>query len=91
MGRYIPLSILLLVLLESYSQNPDASTWRHIDTSIEKKKNLSEIYDLVQELKQEARAGKKYFNVARCYHYEVLIADQRTEDTFYFRNSAAYD
>src|SRR5690349_1721642 len=91
MGKYILLIILLFFILAGYSQDFDTATWNHIDTSVEKKKNLSDINALVGQLKQKAWAEKKYFELARCYYYQVKIADQRTEDTFYFRNSAVYD
>lgn len=91
MGKYILLASFLFSIITGYSQDFNAATWNHIDTSIKKKDHLSDINDLIQQLRQKAWAEKKYFDLARCYYYEIQIADQRTEDSFYFRNSAVYD
>ncbi len=83
---------ILLFSLRCYSQGDfRSSTWHHIDTSVLKKKNLSEVYNLVQRLKQKALAESNYYQTAHCYYYEMLIADQRTEDSLYFRNSSFID
>jgi len=91
MNRSMLLAAFLFTILRAYPQDFSATTWLHIDTSITKKKDLSAVYDFVIQLKQKALAEKKYFDAARCYYYQVVIADQRTEDSFYFRNSALID
>jgi len=81
MSRTILVIVFFLGIFRSYSQDPGAATWRHIDTSIAKKKNILDVYDLVQQLKHKAFTEKKYFNVARCYYYQ--IAKQRIlQDAF---------
>jgi alpha-2-macroglobulin len=91
MRRFILLMALVFPFFSSYSQNFDIKTWQHIDTCVVKKKNLSEVSVLIQVLKQRAFSEKKYFHLARCYYYQILIADQKTEDSLYFLNSAFLD
>ena len=67
------------------------STWLLIDTSISRQRNLTDIAELVESLKTKALAEKKYFHAARCYNYLLEITDRKTEDTFYFKNSAFID
>jgi len=68
-----------------------ASTWMLIDTSISRQSNLTDVAELVENLKAKALAEKKYFHAARCYNYLLQITDRKTEDTFYFKNSAFID
>lgn len=91
MGRPLLLIGFLLFFSTVHADGFDSTTWIHIDTSIKKKRNLSAIYNLVLQLRQKSFSEQKYFDAARCYYYQVLIADQRTEDSFYFRNSAVFD
>ena len=91
MIRPVLLTGFLFLFFSSYSQEFSINTWRYIDTSIERKKNLLEVSTLVQQLKQKAISEKEYFQMARCYYYQMLITDQRTEDSLYFRNSAFID
>ena len=94
MGNYLFKSLFFfftLFHLSGYSQVDSEAMWRYIDTNIAKKKNLSDLNSLLQQLKQKTIADKNYFQAARCYFYQLVISDQRTEDSFYFRNSAFID
>jgi hypothetical protein len=94
MSKYLLRSVFLffsLCHLSSYSQVDPGTIWRYIDTNIAKKNNLSDLNSLLQQLKQKTIADKNYFQTAHCYFYQLLISDQRTEDSFYFRNSAFID
>ena len=87
-------SIIITFLLYSAVQaqtdfSPEA--WHHIDTSIQKKKNLADVLGLVRNLREKAGQQNEYFIVGRCYNYELKIADIRTEDTLWFKNSAFID
>ena len=91
MGRYFALIAFLVVSYYGYSQDAGPATFLRIDSFVSKKKNLSDVSRELQALKQKALGEKRYFVAARCYYYLVLIADQRTEDSLYFRNSAIID
>ena len=92
MPEYVVLWTILFHCIQCYSQpGITAATWEHIDTCISKKKNLSVISDLLHQIRQDAMIEKNYTHVARTYYYQILIADQRTEDSLFFRNSASID
>jgi|CXWL01.1.fsa_nt_gi uncharacterized protein YfaS (alpha-2-macroglobulin family) len=75
-----------------FAQNDfSAKTWHFIDTSITKKAKLDDLLSIVNTIKIKADQEQKYFYSARCLNYRMLIADLRTEDTFYFKNSAFID
>ncbi len=89
-------AILILVALlycpSSYAQHDlSAKTWHFIDTSVARKRNLSDVLALLRELRQQALNERNYYQVARTYEYELMINDQRTEDSMYFKNSAFID
>ncbi|HEX2629540.1 MAG TPA: MG2 domain-containing protein, partial [Chitinophagaceae bacterium] len=90
MSKYLAIAFLLLQL-NAYSQQPTANTWRYIDSSLIVQKNIGDIDSLVRQLGAKAMADKNYFTAARCYQYRITIADMRSEDSFYFRNSAVID
>src|SRR5690349_4654135 len=91
MGRFLVLVYFQFFISSALSQDFHQSTWYHIDSSVEAKRNLSDISALLDRLNQKAWQEKKYFDLARTYYYRVKIADLRTEDTMYFHNSAVYD
>jgi alpha-2-macroglobulin len=92
MGRFFIAAIILLFSFDNYAQSGISDyTWLHIDTSIARKRNLADIDSLVSSLRQKAWAEHRYSDIARCYYNQIRIADQRTEDSFYFRNSAIID
>jgi alpha-2-macroglobulin len=68
-----------------------AKTWHFIDTSIANKRNLSDVLELVRQLRQQATKANNYYQVSRTYEYELMISDQRSEDSLYFKNSAFID
>ncbi|HET6995922.1 MAG TPA: MG2 domain-containing protein, partial [Chitinophagaceae bacterium] len=91
MSRVFLLIGWILSFLSTYSQDFRASDWRRIDSNINEKSHIVDVAQQLQELRQQALAKKKYFQVARTYFYQLRIADQRTEDSFYFRNSVFID
>lgn len=90
--KAILFSIILFIGLSAYTQNEFSSeTWRFIDTSIQKKRNLGDVLKLVNDLRKKAYLEQDYFTAGRCYNYQLQIADLRTEDTLWFKNSAFID
>jgi len=89
------LVIIFLFLLSSNSMlaqaDFSAKTWHFIDTSIAKRRNLVNLTVIINELQQKAMAAENYFYYGRCLDYKIQLADQRTEDSFYFKNSAIID
>jgi TonB-dependent SusC/RagA subfamily outer membrane receptor len=84
--------ILLLQTLSGYSQqNPITDTWRNIERSLRSKNNLEATRNRLLQLKREAIENKDQASLARAYCYLMLLQDQKTEDTLYFRNSAFID
>ncbi|MBE7174038.1 MAG: TonB-dependent receptor plug domain-containing protein [Williamsia sp.] len=88
--------LLLVCLLLStglcFGQNKaDRRTWSGIESAIRDKKNLQLVYDTVSLLKQQALQTNNLAVAGRCMFYLMQIADQRTEDTLYFKNSLFID
>ena len=92
MGKYLLLCCFFLLSIFSFSQEEKGKiSWAFIDTSINNKRNLRDLRSYVQKAKADFINQKKYFHVARCYYYEIRIADQLTEDSLYFYNSRIID
>lgn len=85
---------LLLVLLgcvELNAQSITAAQWLQVDTSIVLKKDLQTTENLLKEWRANSLRNAEYFDAARCYSNLIKIADLRTEDSMFFRNSACLD
>jgi hypothetical protein len=91
MGKWTVLIGLLFLDCIANSQVLPESNWKRIDSNINKKNNLASLPELLRQLRQKALAESDYFQVARSYYYEILIADQKTEDSLYFLNSVCID
>jgi alpha-2-macroglobulin len=81
----------VLFLYASAQNDVPAATWKEIELSISKRKNLSDILDTVYGIKQKAIAQKNDALLGRCLYYEMQITDRRTEDTLYFKNARYMD
>ncbi|OQP55625.1 hypothetical protein A4D02_04800 [Niastella koreensis] len=55
------------------------------------KDSLNATGNRLEQLKQDAIKNNDAANIARAYCYLMLLKDQRTEDSLYFRNSAFID
>jgi alpha-2-macroglobulin len=86
----IALQFITAVLL--FSTTVFAQTnWNAIESNINNKKNLTTLYENIENLQQEALQRKEYFTVARCYNYLIRIKDLKTEDTLFFKNASCLD
>jgi hypothetical protein len=94
MRKIFSLSLLLICFssLSLRAQTAFATqTWFGIDSALYTKTNLIDLLATVQNLKTKAIAEKRNLLVARCLNYEMQIADKKTEDSLYFKNSAFID
>ncbi len=82
---------LLLFCLAGNAQTISPYTWKDLETSISSKKNLETNAAMLVQLKQQALTAGNDADIARCFYYLVLIADQKTEDSLYFKNFRAVD
>ena len=80
--------ILHLFSLFGLSQNIN---WHQFDTAIAKKRNLTFLKDTLEQIKHNAQLEKNYPDFARCWYYQLKIADLKSEDTAYFNNSNFID
>lgn len=84
--------LVFVVAIKGIAQEyRDPVTWSNIETAIKNKKNLAIARNRIGQLKEVILKNKDYTALARFYHYQILVDDQRTEDTFYFRNSSFID
>jgi TonB-dependent SusC/RagA subfamily outer membrane receptor len=81
----------LLITLSCFSQQNQDSIWQNIELSLRTKNSLNATGNRLQQLKQEAIEKQDDASLARAYCYLMLLKDQRTEDSLYFRNSAFID
>ncbi|MEO8403783.1 MAG: MG2 domain-containing protein [Chitinophagaceae bacterium] len=90
--RLLAVLLCLFHCKSVFAQNDfSPKTWLSIDTSIEKRNNLRDISGKVDVLLAKAMNEKKYVQAIRCYNYKIWIADLRTEDSMYFKNSSVLD
>ena len=68
-----------------------AAQWQLVDTSISLKKDLQSTENILKEWKSSSLRDSHYYDAARCYSNLIKIADLRTEDSLFFRNSACLD
>jgi alpha-2-macroglobulin len=92
-GRYAPLLIVLLTLsLQAFSQDDlSGPAWRKTESGIYNKDHLGDISDQLNRIQQQARAAHDIPTLTRCLRDQMLIADQRSEDTLFFKNSLFID
>lgn len=84
---------LLLLYIFSYipclfAQKPD---WQEIQNAINGKINLAELHQQLEQIKKDAFKNNQYAIVARSFYHQMQIADLKSEDTSYFRNSFYID
>jgi TonB-dependent SusC/RagA subfamily outer membrane receptor len=83
--------LVSLALLLSYSVVAQQINWESIVTSIHDKTNLRNLTQRLETEKQQALQQQDDAVAARCYWYQMQIADQQTEDSLYFKNSFFID
>jgi alpha-2-macroglobulin len=81
----------LLFCLAGSAQTISPYTWKDIETAISSRKNLETNAATLVQLKQRSLAAGNDADIARCFYYLELIADQKTEDSLYFKNFRAID
>ena len=69
----------------------DPAVWKHIDSAIQTGKNLQDVQFQIQNIKTKAVAEHNDAVLARCLADLLLIKDQKTEDSLFFRNAAFMD
>ncbi len=69
----------------------DPAVWNHIDSAIYTGKNLQDIQIQIQNIKTKAIAEHNDAVLARCLADLLMIKDQKTEDSLFFRNAAFMD
>jgi len=90
--KNLPFLLLFFFSVTAKAQTDlSAKTWFYIDTSLYTKTNLVELGTTIDKLKAKAMAEQKYFYVVRCLNYTMRIADLKTEDSLYFKNSSFID
>jgi alpha-2-macroglobulin len=65
--------------------------WGDVEIAINKSKNLADVNNRLEQIKSSAISGGNYVVVARCYNYQLQIADKKSEDSVYFKNSFFID
>ncbi len=67
------------------------TVWQDIERAISLKVNLAEISAQLEQTKKDAIGNKQYAIVAHSYYDLMQIADLKSEDTAYFKNSFYID
>ncbi|NOT51529.1 MAG: TonB-dependent receptor plug domain-containing protein [Chitinophagaceae bacterium] len=88
---YVLLLFFTAALVATAQNDLSPRTWFYIDTTIASKRNLNDLDNIVSSLHNKAIQEKNYLAAARCIMYRINIADLRTEDSLYFKNSAIID
>ncbi len=65
--------------------------WQEIQNAINGKINLAELHQQLEQIKKDAFKNNQYAIVARSFYHQMQIADLKSEDTSYFRNSFYID
>lgn len=90
--KVLLLLFVFFISTKSFSQpGAPASTWATFDTSILYKRNLLDIWQEIEKIKKSALKENEPVLVGKCFYYQMVIDDLRTEDTSYFKNSAFID
>jgi hypothetical protein len=69
----------------------DPAGWKKIDSAISSRKNLQDIQIQVLAIKTKAISEHNDAALARCFADLLLIEDQKTEDSLFFRTAAFMD
>jgi hypothetical protein len=69
----------------------DPAAWKTIDSAINNRNNLHDIQIRLLNIKTVAIAEHNDAALARCFADLLLIEDQKTEDSLFFRNAAFMD
>lgn len=80
------LILLLLFTALSFTSVFAQVNWQEIETDIRKKKNLTDLYEKIEDIKNNALQSQQYGTAGRCYNYLLQITDSKTEDSLYFKN-----
>ncbi len=91
MRKLFFLILTAFCFLSANAQSITAAQWLQVDTSIVLKKNLQATQNILKEWKASSLRDGHYYDAARCYSSLIKIADLRTEDSLFFRNSACLD
>ena len=83
--------VFALITLSCFSQQDQTAAWQQIELSLHTKNGLDATGSRLEQLKQEAIKEQDAAGLTRAYCYLMLLKDQRTEDSLYFRNSAFID
>lgn len=85
-------TLLLFIFSVSFSQGRiDPVSWEKIETDILDKKNLEDVRNKLQQIKESAIEREDDIAAARSLYLLMHIADRRTEDTLFFENSSFID
>ncbi|MFT3683232.1 MAG: MG2 domain-containing protein [Ferruginibacter sp.] len=82
------ISFILLCSCTSLCQQAD---WDQIESDIRFKAKLDDVNSKVEKIKQQALQQGNEISVARCFYYQMQIADLKTEDSLYFVNAGFID
>jgi len=86
--------LLLLFIYAAVSFREAAAqelNWANVENDIAKKINLTQLRQRLEQAKTNAMQRQDYAVAARCYFNQMQIADLKTEDTLYFKNSYFID
>ena len=80
-----PLLLFLLVLPALAALTQSDTAWYRVDSLIARKSNLQDLRRELFQWKQQAVQQQDHATAARCLYNLMLIADQTSEDTLYFK------
>lgn len=86
--RWAVIILFLSYLPARGQQDFSAASWRYMDSMLARSKNLSDLSTALNSMEQKARLEQRYLQLARCQYYQLKIQDRKSEDSFYFKNSA---
>jgi TonB-dependent SusC/RagA subfamily outer membrane receptor len=87
---FVILTLLLPVFAFAQSEI-DPEQWKYIESAIRSKKHLVDIYDRLNNIKTTAQQQKDYNIYARARFCQLLIIDQKSEDSLYLQNATFID
>ena len=89
--RINTLLIILSTLFYTTMLTAQKTDWQNIEKAISLKVNLAEVSAQLEAVKKDALKINDYASVARSYYDLMKIADLKSEDTSYFKNSFYID
>jgi alpha-2-macroglobulin len=81
----------IFLCFNSFGQIIDPASWKKIDSAIGAGKNLQDIKIQILSIKTKAITEHNDPALARCFADLLMIDDQKTEDSLFFRNAAFMD